>query len=408
MQRWSRLALLAAAAALIAGCATVRRPAPPPAARRAPAPRRGIIGRRLGTASIPLAQARIALLLPVSGPFGAAGQSVRDGFLSAYYQRPVGRRPVVRLYDTGAGQAIPEIIARATRAGANFIVGPLTRSAVLTAAGDPGARPPILALNFLPAGDRAPSHFFQFALSPTAEARMVARRVLADGHREGVAIVPEGQWGTRVLNAFTQQLRAGGGRVLASARIDLSQADFSDAIERVLLINQSRDRLRRLEALLGMRLAFTLRRRGDIQFIFAPAPPPIERLLMPQLRYYYAGGIPTYSTSDAFEPDPAGNEDLDGLRFPDMPWMVGGPLARAVRVAAAQAWPAGGPARGRLFAFGFDAYRLAVALLEARKPAALELDGLSGRLRLGPDGRIHRRLEWAQLENGELRRLPPG
>jgi len=287
-----------------------------------------------------------------------------------------------------------------------LIVGPLTRQAVAAAATDPGPRPPVLALNFLPAGSHAPSRFFQFALSPTAEARMAARRVLADGYREGVAIVPKGQWGTRVLKAFTQQLQAGGGELLASVRIDPSQTDYSGPVEKVLLVNQSRARLRRLESLLGVSLAFTLRRRSDIQFIFTPAPPAVERLLLPQLRFYYAGGIPDYSTSDAFVPDPVANEDLDGLRFPGTPWMLDRPLAAAVRAAVARAWPAGGPARGRLFGFGFDADRLAMSLLRTGQPDKLHLNGLSGRLTFAPDGRVHRQLTWARLENGEVQILP--
>jgi len=174
----------------------------------------------------------------------------------------------------------------------------------------------------------------------------------------------------------------------------------------VLGIDQSRARLDRLESLLGTRLEFVPRRREDIQFIFSPAPASTERLLQPQLRFYYAGGIPTYATSDAFEPDPRANQDLDGLLFPDMPWMLGSPLAEAVRSAASQAWPAGGPARGRLFAFGFDAYRLAAALRENKAPASLDLSGLTGELTLESDGRIHRQLIWAQFRGGEVTELP--
>ena len=48
--------------------------------------------------------------------------------------------------------------------------------------------------------------------------------------------------------------------------------------------------------------------------------------------------------------------------FPDMPWMLGGEPADSVRAAAREAWPIGGPRRNRLFAFGYDAYRLATTL----------------------------------------------
>jgi hypothetical protein len=352
------------------------------------------------------AQAHIALLLPITGADGPLAASVRDGFLSAYYQTPVQQRPVVRVYDTGGELSVADEIAEATQSGADIIVGPLTRDAVTAAAADRIQRPPLLALNFLPDGELAPPLFFQFALSPVEEARLVARRVLSDGNHSGIAIVPAGDWGSRVLAAFTQQLQSGGGTLLASTMIDATGADYSDPLKQVLGINQSSDRLDRLESLLGTHLEFVPRRREDIQFIFAPATAGVERQLQPQLRFFYAGGIPTYATSDAFEPDPRANQDLDGLMFPDMPWMLGSPLAEAVRSAASQAWPIGGPKTGVLFAFGFDAYRIAEALRESRAPSSLDLSGLTGQLTLDPDGRIHRQLIWAQLRGGEIAQLP--
>jgi hypothetical protein len=352
------------------------------------------------------AQAHIALLLPISGAAGPLAASVRDGFLSAYYQTPMQQRPVVRVYDTGGEQSIADEIAEATEGGADIIVGPLTRQAVTAAAVDRIQRPPLLALNFLADGEQAPPLFFQFALSPVEEAQLVARRVLSDGHHSGIAIVPAGDWGSRVLAAFTGQLRGGGGTVLASTMIDTAEADYSDQLKQVLGIDQSSDRLDRLESMLGTHLEFVPRRREDIDFIFSPATAGVERLLQPQLRFFYAGGIPTYATSDAFEPDPRANQDLDGLMFPEMPWMLDSPLAEAVRSAASQAWPVGGPKTGVLFAFGFDAYRIAEALRESRAPSSLDLSGLTGQLTLDPDGHIHRQLIWAQLRGGEITQLP--
>jgi outer membrane PBP1 activator LpoA protein len=348
--------------------------------------------------------AHIALLLPISGRNSTAAITVRDGFMTAYYQTPEAQRTPINVYDTGE-TGIAENIARATQEGADIIVGPLTRDEVVAAAGISTRRPPILSLNFLPPGQPAPADFYQYALSPEDEARLAARRILADGHRNGLAIVPAGDWGTRVLTAFKQELEAGGGGLYASTSLEPSMTDYSDSITTVLRISDSTARHRRLESILGTKLQFEPRRRGDIEFIFAPAQANVERLLRPQLRFHFAGNVPTYATSDAFEPDPHNNQDLEGLMFPDMPWMLGSDLADAVRNALQAAYPnGGGPRRNRLFAFGFDAYRLATALHGGA--ANIQVEGLTGRLTLDPDHRIHRELGWAQIHNGEIKMLP--
>jgi outer membrane PBP1 activator LpoA protein len=354
---------------------------------------------------IEVAEAHIALLLPITGRAGGAATQVRDGFMTAYYQSAPAQRPRVRVYDTGEGGGIAEAVTRATQEGAEFIVGPLTREEVITAADLASPHPPILALNFLPPERPAPPTFYQYALSPEDEARLAARRILEDGHRHGVAIVPAGDWGTRVLAAFKQELEAGGGTLFASATVDPAQTDFSEPVMQILRISDSQARYKRLESILGTKLEFEPRRRADLEFIFAPAQANTERLLRPQLRFHYAGDVPTYATSDAFEPDPRSNQDLEGLLFPDMPWMLGGDLAEAVRAAVREAWPNGGPRRGRLFAFGFDAYRLAVALRERGASNTVNIEGLTGRLSVDAERRIHRDLNWAQLHDGEIKVL---
>ncbi len=348
--------------------------------------------------------AHVALLLPVTGRAAAAAESVRDGFMTAYYQSPAAERPRVRIYDTGT-QSIADALSEAMRQGADFIVGPLTREEVTAAAEFPGTRAPLLALNFLPTDHPAPAHFYQYALSPEDEARLAARRVIEDHHRRGVAFVPAGDWGTRVLAAFKQELQAGGGELLATGVID-GGTDYSVTITEVLRISDSTARYHRLESTVGTKLQFEPRRRGDIEFIFAPAQANLERLLRPQLRFHRAGDIPTYATSDAFEPDTRANEDLEGLMFPDMPWMLGGELADAVHTATREAWPSGGPHRGRLFAFGFDAFRLAQALRRPPPSGGISVSGLTGRLSIDEERRVHREIGWAQLHDGELRLLP--
>jgi outer membrane PBP1 activator LpoA protein len=346
----------------------------------------------------------VALLLPLTGRNGAVGVTVRDGFMTALYQVPVAQRPRIRVFDTGEVSAA-EAITRARQEGAEFIVGPLLRDEVTAAADLGDAKPPILALNFMQRP--APASFYQFALSPEDEARQVARRVLADRHLRGIAIVPEGDWGSRVLTAFRQELEAGGGVLLDEVALDTTRNDWGPEIKQVLRLTDSEARRKRLESVLGTKLEFDPRRRADLDFIFAASPFNIARLLRPQLRYHFAGDIPTYATSEAFEVDAVSNEDMEGLIFPDMPWMLGSDLAESVRSAAREAWPSGGPRRNRYFAFGFDAFRLMTAIRGAGgNGAAVNVDGLTGRLTLDSERRVQRELGWAQLHNGVTRPAP--
>ncbi|HTV77925.1 MAG TPA: penicillin-binding protein activator [Steroidobacteraceae bacterium] len=378
--------------------APATRPPPPPAAPR-PA-----------TAPVPqvAAGSLIGLLLPLTGRQSAAAASVRDGFLTAYYSQTAADRPGLRIYDTGQ-MSVAAALTQATQDGAGIIVGPLTREEVAAAAGYSGPRPPLLTLNAVAGPVSATRALYQYALSPEDEARQVARRVVADGNRAGVALVPSGDWGRRVLAAFTQELSVAGGQLLDVATYDAAGTDYAAAIGQVLRINESEARDKRLESVLGTRLTFQPRRRGDISFIFSPGQAKPERLLRPQLKFYFAGDVPNYATADAFEPDVNANQDLDGLIFPDAPWLLGGALVESVREAASAAWPAGGPRRNILFAFGFDAARLAAALrsLSAQNASAasLAVDGLTGHLTIAPDGHVLRDLMWAQIRNGEPRVL---
>src|SRR5262249_9185042 len=137
-----------------------------------------------------------------------------------------------------------------------------------------------------------------------------------------------------------QELEAGGGALLDHVALDSTRNDWAPEITQVLRLTDSNARHKRLESVLGTKLEFEPRRREDLDFIFAPSMTfNTARLLRPQLRFHFAGDVPTYATSDSFDPNPSANEDMEGLMFPDMPWMLGGALADSVRAASREAWP---------------------------------------------------------------------
>ncbi len=346
-----------------------------------------------------VAGTQIAVLLPLAGRQATAATLVRDGFLAAVSQLPEGQRPVVKVYDTGE-LSVAAALAAAQAEGASFIVGPLTREEAIAAVNENTRRTPMLLLNNLPPEQGSPANVWQFALSPEDEARQVAQRALALGQRRAIILAPSGDWGTRVVAAFRETLLAGGGSVLVQASYDPARSEFTAPITEALRIDESRARHKRVEEIVGGKLNFEPRRRADIDFIFAAGQPVALRQIRPQLRFFYAGDVPTYMTSDAYDPDPGANRDIDGMLFPDMPWMLQdqGPIADT-RAATQAAWGDKGPRLPRLFAFGYDAGQLVLAL---RNPQwQWPLAGVTGRLSPDAQRRLRRDLDWAQVRNGK-------
>lgn len=328
---------------------------------------------------------QVALLLPLSGRAEAVGVAVRDGFIAAYLEQDPAARPRLKIYDVAAG-SVANAYNTAVADGAGFIVGPLTKEDVAAVAPLAAGKTPVLALNFLGDAVNAPPNFYQYALLPEDDARSVARRMISDGRLNGVAILPSGEWGNRVATALSEELKLSGGSLLESQRYDSTRADFGDMIKQMLQVRVIKGE--------------PVTHRQDVQFVFIAGTAGVARLIMPQLKFHYVGDIPVYSTADSFEPDPSANNDLDGLQFPDMPWMVSGDAVTAqIRDTVRAAWPARTARRDRLYAFGFDAYRL-VPALKANTLSTSSISGLSGKLRLDERNRIRRDLDWAQIKDG--------
>lgn len=344
---------------------------------------------------------QIALLVPLSGRLSEAGEALRDGFMSAYFQQDESTRPTVRIYDTAADPA--GAYRRAADEGAGFVIGPLGKENVLAVRAVADGKVQVLALNVLPDGEAAPRRFYQFALSPEDEARQVAERLLAEGKRTGVALVAAGEWGDRVAGAFRAAFTAGGGHLVTSLTFGASTTDFSDTLVPLLGFEDSQRRYKTIAALVGGSLQFNPRRRDDLEFVFFGGQPVHGRLVRQQLKFYYAGDLPVYSLSDVYELNPAANQDLQGVAFVDMPWMTADtPALTELRANVAQLWPTTARRWGRLFSMGHDAALLVAELRRSGLPITEPIAGLTGRLTVDAGGRVHRTLEWARIGSDGL------
>jgi outer membrane PBP1 activator LpoA protein len=92
--------------------------------------------------------------------------------------------------------------------------------------------------------------------------------------------------------------------------------------------------------------------------------------------------------------------------FPDIPWVIApdGESAELRKVLATY-WPNQAERRSRLYAMGFDAYRLVPLINAGMGPNRLQ--AMTGVLHLDADGRILRHLPWARIQRGQPKLMDP-
>ena len=351
---------------------------------------------------------QVAVLLPLTGHQHQVAVAVRDGFLAAHFAQTDLRPnpPSIRFYDV-TQDGVQAAYAQSITDGATFVVGPLLKESVQELARS-RVSTPTLSLNFLPEESTVVPDFFQFSLSPEDEARQVAQRAIALGQSRALALAPNNAWGRRLLTSFTAQFESGGGQILDYRFYDPASPDFSSGIQALLLISESRARKDRLAANLGIPLEYEPRRRADVDLIFMAATAKAGKLIRPQLRFYFAGAVPTYSTSAIYQEGSRNNSDLNGIMFPDIPWLIA-PDGQSIEVrdTIARHWPNQAQKQSRLYALGFDAYSLIPVVNAAAGGHTYDIEGMTGTLYIDDRGRVLRRLPWARMQRGRPELMEP-
>lgn len=344
----------------------------------------------------------IALLLPSQGPFAQSAQIIRDGFLARFYHTgSQAKKTRLSFHDTKNGAHIKQAYGDAIDAGADLIVGPLTKKATYRLS-QMHLEVPVIALNTLPYGKTPQAHFFQFGLPPETEAFVVAQKARSDGHHAALIIVPQNAWGDRMLGAFQYHWQQQGGVILNTATLNKSE-EYANKIQTLLDIEKSTARAKKLKSLLGKSGEFTPRRRQDVDVILLALPPEMARQVKPLLNFYYAKDIPVYATSSVYSGHLAPDQDMDlnGILFCDMPWILKKDQKLIqLRTQMKELWPQSFEQSPRLFALGMDAYQLTQNLNHLMAFPSVGTQGLTGKLKLYQNYQIHRFPLWAKIQNG--------
>lgn len=367
-----------------------------PAARRLPPE----LNQGAGEAIAAFTPRHIALLLPMTGPLANSATLIRDGVIAAYYRHNEAAMPELKVYDTGAVDAMAQY-QKAVAEGADFIIGPLEKEAVQRLASAPSLPVATLSLNRAEKPGPAKNNFFQLGLIPDDEAMRLAERASEDGRQRAIALLPRSPLGQRLATLLPGQFQAAGGQVLTTVYFDNGPL-MDGAIREALGLNLSEARFRAVQSIVGGKLGFEPRRRGDADSLFLSADPDEARQLKPLLDYYNAQDLPVYASNRVYSGDATADRDLEGVGFPDQPWIIGhSPELDALRSQMKRLFPASTDKRiGRLFALGFDAYLVIPQLHQLHNTPGYRLAGLTGELTLTGNGWLVQHQPWARISDG--------
>ncbi len=322
----------------------------------------------------------IALLLPLSGQLGNAGQAVRDGVLAAYYQAKQRQQTttIVNFYNTASTTDIVTLYNHALEQGADLVIGPLDKPGILRLASADAIKVPTIVLNELPAHKSAPRDLIQFSLVQTAEAEQVAKRAWQDGKRRALVIIPAGQWGMEIGKAFANEWQAQGGTIADKIALQNGQ-NVNLAMQQLLKIEYVEEDLKRPQR--GKKTKLIPQPRQDADMVFMALTPNLARQIKPLLQFYYANHLSVYATSLAIGSQTMPNEaiDMQDVIICDMPWVMNQPQPHA---RADQ--------KNRLYALGMDAYGLSQNL--ASLSSTYGFTGNTGTLQLGANNKLNRQL----------------
>ena len=324
--------------------------------------------------------------------------------MTAFYQQQKnGQPPTLRFYDSGSDDVLA-VYQQAVADGADFILGPLAKDKAATIAAQGTLPVTTLALNYIDT-DNSADNFFQFGLAPEDEARQIADQGARKGARQAGILYPEGEWGARVAQAFVDRWQELGGSVTVT-RTYQEGPSIGETVEEMLLVAQSQKRGNAVSRFTSLDMDNQPRRRQDMDFLFLLADPNQGRQVKPALNFHYAKDLPVYSTALIYsgEDNPRRDQDLNGIRFVDMPWILTNDN-QALHEAANEQWPDGHGRYERLFAMGIDAYRLQGRLYLLNALPSSELPGVTGRLHM-ENQRIVRELNWAVFVGGKAQTLP--
>ena len=172
---------------------------------------------------------RIALLVPLSGPQAAWGQSVANATTMALLDTNA-KTIRITTYDTAGGPA--EAATKAMREGNKLILGPLSGDDIpAVAAVARASKVPLIT--YSSEADMAARDVFMLGTSTSNAIERVVDYAHSRGLNRFALLAPKGSYGTRASAAYSAAVKAAGGTVVGTQTYDRSNSSIISAATRL-------------------------------------------------------------------------------------------------------------------------------------------------------------------------------
>jgi outer membrane PBP1 activator LpoA protein len=375
---------------------------------------------------------RIAVLLPLTGRLASQGKVLKDGFLTAYLQDQQKLVTLelddqkemldsieektfreVRFFDSALKNAAE---LNALVANYDVIVGPLLKDKIQRLSEILPDDKVLLALNRVDSistneltndaqetSAKSTKEHYYFSLAPEDEAEQLAKHIHNKQLSRPIIFADNNNVTKRMAQAFIQQWQTVQGVNTPELRIFKNNKEMRDSVAAMLDVEQSKNRIKKIERIADVEVFGKQRNRRDIDAIVLFANPEQTALLNPiieaSLSSFAEISLSVFATSRSYSQNQTeGNlRDLRNLTFSDMPWLLPEHEWQNLAAQFSQLWPQRQDSLARLFAMGYDAYGFIPQLRQLKTLPQLTSQGLTGQINVETSGIIRRSLPWAKI-----------
>jgi hypothetical protein len=359
----------------------------------------------------------IAVLLPLSGRLSGQGEVIKQGILSAYYDRLAKPSSAytdqvsIEFIDTGSLSNIKETINHERLLSYDTIIGPLLRTHIeqIEALNLTGKRQ-LLLNQSADVIDKPNILIASFSLSPEQEAEQLVA-LMRKQNISNPVIISDGSSMTRRMNdAFIAAWETS--KLTDTRPHSLQQIQYTDnksmrvGITSALDVLQSKNRIQQLSNISQERVYSVTRNRRDIDAFVVFARPNDVELINPiietSISLFTNEQIPVFATSYSYDHKQSKNSqrDLRNLVFVDMPWLLPKGREQALSKNVDTLFNQPPSAFLRLFAFGYDSLALVDNLVQLSTFAHMSINGLSGVLSINQKQQLTRELASLSITSG--------